>query len=183
MAGIPSSHDFLSNLCWLQTAISWSRLPISTCRIYTSRMIYIVPSDTGSSASRLIETVSRQCQTVLRIPQMLFHNIIWHTFPSLQLFITASNLHKEDSSYPTGGPTAIHFSDMVHQSLSLLCGRDLEVVFKKVVHFGIKVTDGENKKCTSIPKYFWNMVSSGQLQFFLLGICIWIAHLAVTSGK
>lgn len=104
---------FLSNLRWLQTAISRLCLPISTCRIYTSFMIYIVPSHTGSSASRFIETVSKQCQTVLRIPQVLFHNIIWHTFPSLQLFITASNLHKEDSSYPTGGPTAIHFSDMV----------------------------------------------------------------------
>lgn len=58
MTGIPSSHDFLSYLCWLQTAIPWSRLPISTSRIYTSRMTHVVPSDAGSSASWFIETVS-----------------------------------------------------------------------------------------------------------------------------
>lgn len=75
-------------------------------------MIHIVPPDTGSSPSWFIETVSRQCQTVLRIPQMPFHNTIW--FPVLQLFFAAKNLHKEDSSYPVGSPVAIHFSDMVH---------------------------------------------------------------------
>lgn len=58
MVGTPSSHDFLSYLCWLQTAIPWSCLPISTSQIYISRIIHVVPSDTGSSASWFIETVS-----------------------------------------------------------------------------------------------------------------------------
>lgn len=67
---------------------------------------------------------------------------------------------------------------MVHQSVSLLCGIDLEVLLQTVVHFGIKLTDGENKKHTSTPlqpkvtKQLWNTASSVQLLFFLLGICI-----------
>lgn len=41
---------------------------------------------------------------------------------------------------------------MVHKFPSLLCGRDLEIVLKKVVHFGIKVTEGENKEPTTVTE-------------------------------
>lgn len=95
----------------------------------------------------------------------------------------------EDSSYQIGGSTSIHFSDMVHQSLYLLCGREVEVLLQIGVHFGIKVTDGENKKPRRTPlqlkvgKHLRNMIFSVQLHFFLLEICILIARLEVMSRK
>lgn len=47
-------------------------------------------------------------------------------------------------------PCIYHFR-MFQESVSVLCGRDIEVLLKNVVHLGIKLTDSENKKPTSMP--------------------------------
>lgn len=47
-------------------------------------------------------------------------------------------------------PCIYHFRTF-QESVSLLCGRDIEVLLKKVVHLGIKLIDSENKKPTSTP--------------------------------
>lgn len=148
MSGIPSSRDFLSHFFRLQTAVSRSRFFFSTFPIRNMQcpltLVHLLFSSLKlCPGNAKLTWESHRCSF-----PTLFGMYFPHCSCSLQLQIYTERTAV--TKLEVLHPCVYHFRKF-QESVSLLCGWDIEVLLKKVVHLGIKLTDSENKKPTSNP--------------------------------